>query len=185
MTIQWLRQANTEQYPSSLDLSKIKSHLRVDHNFEDDIILLYAKAAAKHVEDYCNTPIIPSRYRMYFDSLPAYVELPLNTSSITQHIYTDVDGNIQMFDQSVYYVTNTTPRRIVYRNNAPKVKNDNSTMMVEVEAGFQVIPESYLAAIYLVTGALYENRESDSPINMFQIPSATRLLDSLRIPGVA
>ena len=185
MAYHWTRANDLEALPDSLSVAKVKKHLRVLHDLEDDQITLYTRAAAYLAMDYANRALLPVKYTMRTANTPSYVELPIGTYGITMAVYMDVNSQMQQYDSSHYYAVQGNPSWLTFNPTAPKTRGNFDDVRIDVVAGYERVPENVIAAILLITGTLYENRESDSPIEMKQIPTAQLLLDVVRILGVS
>jgi uncharacterized phiE125 gp8 family phage protein len=181
----WTRNDDLEALPDSLSIDAVKAHLRISHDLEDQQIALYTKAAAYLAMDYANRPLIPIKFKMRTADTPKEVELPVGTTSVVSAIYMDVDSQMQNYDASVWYVVAGNPPVMHFKSTAPPTRGQFDDVAIEVVAGYGRVPENVAVAILLIAGSLYENRESDSPITLYDVPVAKLLLDTVRIPGVA
>lgn len=100
------------------------------------------------------------------------IEIPLPPLiEVTGVYYSDADGNEQIFDPSNYTVdTASEPGRIVLNSGAswPTIIHNANSVRIRFRAGYVDtqasptgdVPYAIKAALLLVTGTLYDNRES-------------------------
>lgn len=152
-----------------MNLSLVKSHLRIDGDITDEDPLLEGliNAAYVHVEQITGTTIRDRTITLQFDDFPSGInafELPVTpVSAITAVSYLDDQGNEQVLD-SDSYVLDTRPVYPVIRKMSdaswPKASRKPLAVTVTVEAGFADLPEDVQAAMLLLIGHLYANREA-------------------------
>ena len=152
-------------------VAETKQHLRIDHSDEDAHIGVLIQVARQHCEDVSRRSFVTRTYTGYLDCWPwdGWIELPypplIGVTSIT---YFDEADAPTVFAAANYLVDNTRqPGRIVLRSNQAWPGD-----VLRVANGVQVIwtagygaaaaatPARYRAAILLMVGHLYENREA-------------------------
>lgn len=172
--------------PISLD--QAKAHLRVVDNDEDDLITALIIAATDYVETLLGRALIDQTWELVLDAFPASDPFATDTIpdiadgaikipkppliEVISINYADESGNDQVVASSSYYV-DTTSRYgwVVPQGGAlawPATINAINSVRIRFRAGFldsgssppvENIPKSITAAMFLLIGALYENRE--------------------------
>lgn len=165
--------------PTSLPvtLEDAKLHLRVDHDDEDGLITQYLAAATEWAEDFQGRAYVTRTYQLTMSRFPKtrpiYLPRP-PLQSVTSISYYDRSDAEQTVDASDYYVDlGSVPARVVLKSGSwPSVANRPDAVTVTYVAGYgdledgdgdggeNPIPGAVRSAILLITGHLYENRES-------------------------
>ena len=149
-------------------LQEAKDHLRVDHADEDALIESLIMAAVDSVEGYTRRAIVTRLVDVYFDAFSALMEMPLSPlKSVESITYIDADGITQTLADTEYNVyTSRTPGAIgpAYGKTWPSVQCQKDAITVRIQAGYgdawNTVPPAVRAAILLMIGHLYENREA-------------------------
>lgn len=174
-------------------LAQAQLYLRLDTDGDpathpdDSLIESMISAARESAENYTNTTIAQATYQLQNIASDDYVSLQTYpVTSITSVTYEDSDGVTQTVSSDDYYVDNfKRPSRLVFTQNTP-----TSQLTVTFVAGCTdgqtpnsfPCPSGIRAAILLMLGNLYENRESVSNIESYERPqSATFLLMPHRV----
>ena len=167
-----------------LTLAEVKAHLRVDHNDEDDLILIYMLAAREWMEGpsgYLGRALAEQTWELTIDGFPSdnsEIKIPLpplrNIESVK---YDDSAGVEQTLDPTLYFVdTANEPGWLVTLDGVPwpTTMAGVNTVRIRFLAGYQStansppdspsdiaanIPFPIRAAMLLIIGTLYENRE--------------------------
>lgn len=181
-------------------LVEAKLHLRVDIDEDDDLIEALISAAREWTENYCRRSWVQRTLELRLDCFEDEIRLPRGpVSSVTHVKYTDQDGNLATVDSARYQVDlYSIPPRIVPVLGAawpvPKVGAINAVVVTYV-AGFapgaasptdytENVPKSVRAAMLLVIGHLYQNREQTTgdalqtlPFNVKHLLAAYEIRD--------
>ncbi len=194
-----------------VSLDTVKLHCRVDHDVDDDILQLYIAAVISHLDGkdgYLQRALRPQVWEVAYDSFPCYGPLfiPLPpTISIDSLKYDDAEGTEQTIDPDSYYTDLTSlPGRVeaAYAYTWPTTLQGPSRVRVRFTAGYADldspsgssaglitgVPTAIKAAILLMVGDLFMNRETVSPNSISEIPmapSVKALLAPYRIPALA
>lgn len=156
----------TDPAAEPVTLEQAKAHLRVDVDTDDDLISAMISAARDHVEQYCHRVFARSTWAVSLDYFPPggdAIEIPESTASVDAITYYDGSGDAQSYGLTDLQVDTV-------RNEIRPVAGGawpwGSRVKIEVTAGPNtgasppVLPApSVVAAIKLVLGDLYENRE--------------------------
>lgn len=149
-----------------VSLETAKDHLRVDHSEDDALIYGYVTAAREWAEDFTRRAFGTQTYDLYFDGWPHFpLALPrAPLQSVTGVFYTDESGDETEWDSSNYLVdTAAEPGRIILKRTAalPAVTlQETNGVRVRFVAGHEDTPWKVQAAILVILGDLYENREN-------------------------
>ena len=155
-----------------LTRTEAKLHLRVDSSFTDDDSLIDAliTAARQHVESHTRRALVTQTWDLFLDAFPAGNEIcvPLPTlQSVTSLKYTDSAGAVTTWSTSNYIVdTAHAPGRIVPAYGVywpvftPSPSNPVAVRFVAGYGAAAAVPEAIKAALELLIGHWYENREA-------------------------
>lgn len=194
-----------------LTLSEATAHLRVDS--DDDMLLVESliTAARIYCENKTNRQFINATYKLSLDQFPVWndcrprrgesfaelggvIRVPRpRLQSVTSITYVDLNGDTQTLSTSNYTVdTQSEPGRIVpaYNSFWPGTRTQVNAVVVTYVAGFGAnatsVPESIKAAMKLIIGHLYENREAVNIGNVVnEVPMAVdSLLGTYALPEV-
>jgi uncharacterized phiE125 gp8 family phage protein len=176
-----------------VSLAEIKTHLRVDHNAEDDLITLYAQAARQAIEDECGIALGPQTWRLHLDAWPdeRSIEVPRPPlASIISVTWRDATGGVHLLAPDNYRAqTDAWPGSIELMPAAtwPVAASLDAVWPITIEyiAGYPnpaAVPTIAKAALLLLTGELYQNREAATPAALIQTPALQRLLALLQVP---
>lgn len=181
-----------------ITLGEARTHLRVDSDdtSQDDLITGLVTSAREWCENYCRRSFCDRTLVMRMDCFPCEIWLPrgplLAVSSIT---YLDSAGASQTLATDQYQVDAffmppriVPPLGVVWPYTQAGAIN---AVTVTYTAGYgtggspedlSVVPSSLKAAMKLLVGHWYENRELMGPVTMAEIPMAVKsLLSPLEI----
>lgn len=147
-------------------LTYAKTHLRVTHNAEDTLISRLVQAATEHAEVFQLRTLLERSWRLTLPRFPQgspVIRLPRPpVQSITSIVYTDPDGNEQTMPGSQYRLLDDG--RIYLAVDAwPSTASVADAVQITYVAGYDDegdLPAATCAAILLLVGNLYENREA-------------------------
>lgn len=161
--------------------AEAKTHLRVDHSADDSLIAVLITAAREMVEHELWRTTMPCTYTLTLDSWPSgdAISLPMPPlASVSSITYVDSDGVSHALDSATYRVdTMSEPGRIVLAygcswpsdtlrtSGAITVTYIGGVASAMTEAGTAtahraLVSARHKAAMLLLIGHLYENRES-------------------------
>lgn len=175
-----------------LTLAETRLHLRVDDDLTDQDALISGliKAAREWTENYCRRSWCDRTLVLRMDGFPDCFLLPRGpVRSVTSITYLDASGASQTLAASQYQVDiYSTPPRIVaplgvvWPNTQDGAINAVSvTYAVGYGTGgspddLTVVPASVKAAMKLLIGHWYENRELVANVQMAEVPMAVKAL---------
>lgn len=177
-----------------LTLAEAKLHLRVDSDITADDALISALIimAREWVENYCRRSMVQRTLELRMDCWPRVIRLPRGpVISVTSVKYVDSGGTLTTLSASNYQVDlYSTPARItpLFGEPWPVPKlGELNAIVVRYVAGYADdgasptdytanIPETMLAAMKLIMGHLYENRELAAAVQLYDMPFAVKAL---------
>lgn len=153
-----------------LSVSQLKTHLRIDHNDEDDDLTALIVEAREKLESDMRRAFITQTWRMSLDGWPTLDEILLPRpplQSVTSVVYKDSEGNSTTWSSSAYIVdTDSEPGRIVlaYGETWPSLTlYPANPIQITFVAGYgdaaDDVPGNVKRALKLLCGHWYENRE--------------------------
>lgn len=184
-----------------LTIEECRAHLNVqpyppededgsDVHPDDDLIMAMQGAAREYCENYLGLTLAPRTYELAMDSFPSgaiTISSPplLEVQSIT---YQELDSDELPVDIEVDpedYIVDTFASRIVPVTSWPIVTTATNAIRVIYLAGTsesEPLPYGVRAALLLVLGHLYENRENSVDAATYKIPlGAESLLQFYRV----
>lgn len=148
-----------------LDLDTVKRHLGVGHNDDDDLISLYLDAATAAVEGPTGIgiPLRSATYRLTLDAFPCdSITIPLRpVTAVTSVQFKDTSGVTQTLTPTAYvadFAMGTVSRAI--GGSWPPTAPLPGSVTITFTAGFATIPADLQAAVLLLVGHYYRNREA-------------------------
>lgn len=153
--------------------AEAKLHLRVDHTADDALIEQLVTAARQRVENVTWRSLVTQTLELTLDAWPrcGHIDVPRPPlQSVTSITYTDAAGTETVWPSALYQVvTQGTPARIVpaYGESWPTAASGSlraaNGIAVRYVAGYgdaAAVPALLKAAILLLVGHWYENREA-------------------------
>lgn len=183
--------------PVSLTEAKLHLRLAADataaaaYTAEDTLLSALIQAARERAEAITRRAFVTQTWEMYLDEWPreGFIRLPLPPlQSVTSVKYTDADGVEHTFTDWTAD-TASLPGRVVLNYGAAwpsETMRTNNPIAVQFVAGYgdaAAVPASIRAAMLLMIGHLYENREeSIAGVSITAIPmGAEALLSPFRL----
>ena len=152
-----------------LTLEDAKLHLREDGTAQDALITSLIKAAREHVEGFLGRALVTQTWDLTLDGFPSSGEVLIPRPplvSVTSVKYLDAAGVQQTMTASDYVVdVAQQPGRVflAYGANWPTIQTRQNAVVIRFVAGYGAaasVPESIKAAVKLLVGHWYENREA-------------------------
>lgn len=147
-----------------VDLDTAKAHLRVSDDTEDTLITAYIAAACSHIDGpsgwlgrAIGVQTLEAR-GSYFNGCRWVLPFPpvIEVASVK---YLDADGTEQTLATNQYEVRGNGIER-AYGVSWPSVRWDAENVRVRYDAGYDEIPGAITAAVLLMVGDLYTNRDT-------------------------
>lgn len=152
-----------------VSLADVKLHLRLPATYtdEDTTLSLYISAAVRMAEENTGIQLMPAVWCMVFDRFPdvIYLRRP-PVVSVTHIKYYNQSNVLTTLDPAYFIVdTDSQPGRVDYApgKSWPSTKNRIGAVRVTYASGFAdatKVPANIRAAIMLIVGDLYANREN-------------------------
>jgi uncharacterized phiE125 gp8 family phage protein len=160
-----------------LTLAEVKLHLKQDFDEDDALISALIKAARLSAENYCDTSFIQTSYKLTLDDFSDLIKLERGKVIGTPVVKYYENGTLVTVPTSDYRVIPTRYGAMiepVTSWNVPDERTDAVT--IEFNVGFGTtaddVPSDIKAAMKLIIGYLYENRED----TVKSLPSASEYL---------
>ncbi|MBB3972776.1 head-tail connector protein [Hansschlegelia beijingensis] len=162
-------------------LAEAKKHLRVMHDDEDALISMLIKAAAAQIEgpSGIGVALVTQTWRLSLDGFPCEIEIPLTpVSAVDSVTFKDAAGaDVAFTDFAVDLDASPTLVAPAYGATWPVPRCERGSVKVEFTAGYGApsdVPADLRAAVLLIVGHLYENREAVVLSNQqpFEMPMA-------------
>lgn len=149
-----------------IDLEYAKLHLRVEHTSEDDLIEGLVNAATERAELFQLRSLAERTWRLTLPRFPRggrFIRLPRPpVQNVVSIVYTDAAGDEQTMDTDHYRLLGDG-RVYLSADSWPRTSGEPDAVQITYVAGYGEggdMPETTRAAILLLTGHLYENRET-------------------------
>lgn len=154
-------------------LEEAKLHLRADGTDQDALIAALIQTAREHIERICERALMPQKWKLLLDAFPAcnggLIQLPGGlVSSLVSFKYFDTAGVEQTLVANTGYQADllSQPARLLPPISGvwPTSQLDRlNAVVVEYSVGYakaSLVPAPLKAALLLIVGDLYENREA-------------------------
>jgi uncharacterized phiE125 gp8 family phage protein len=151
-----------------LTLVEAKAHLRIDEDYENDLLNDLISTAREKLEQDTQRTLPASTWTVTMDAFPSstscVIELPMPPAiAVTSINYVDPDGTVTLWSSANYVVdANTTPGyvRLVYGEDWPDTRDERGAVRIIYTAGYTTHLYRVKQAMRLLIGHLYENREA-------------------------
>lgn len=156
-----------------LTLEEVKAHLRVEVPNDDTLIVIYIAAARQWCESFTRRAFMPQTWDVYLDGFPEdEIEIPLSpVASVTYVKYIDGNGVTQTLADGTDYTTSIstgpsagrTTIEPYFDTSFPTPRDQPDSVWYRYVAGYAdaaSVPGPIRAAILLLVGHLYANREA-------------------------
>ena len=170
-------------------LEAVRQDRRVDITDDDDVIIQKIWEAADLITNQTNYCFTSQTWELALDSWSDEVALlPAPVASITSVTYVDADDAGQTLDSSNYELDDygiVPILRPAYNVTYPVNRGHTNDIKIRYVAGvadITTIPGSMIAALKMIVGDIYENREAREPIQLRDNRTVTALLTPHWIP---
>lgn len=175
-----------------LDLAEAKAHLRVDVTADDALIDSLITAAREHVEAVTGRALTTQVWELFLDAFPTdeeFIEIPKAPLSSLQDVsYVDADTGTTVAATLADFTTLAPVGERAGRGSVgpgpgkawpTNVSTAPLSARIRFVAGYgaaSAVPAGIKAAILLIVGDLYANREARLAGNLSDNPTVERLL---------
>lgn len=171
-----------------LTLGEAKLHLRMDHDADDTLIAGLIAAAREHAEAFCRRPFVTRNYQATFSRFPARAEplvLPVpGVTAVTSVTYADsTNATVTMTANTDYRLVRGPTHHVLELPPSvgtwPWTALRGDAVTVAYTAGYGYandVPRGIRAAMLLLVGHLYENREAVSKDAGTELPLGMQAL---------
>ena len=147
-----------------ISVATAKAQTRIGGTDEDALVALYIAAARDHVERYCGVRFAArTNVTLMCESFADFEQLPeAPVASVSSITYVDTDGATQILSTAVYEVRNEgldCSIVLKYGQSWPAIRA-GSRISVVCTIGSATVPGAVTAALLLMFGHLYANREA-------------------------
>lgn len=172
-----------------------KQHLRVDHDYDDTLILSLIVAGTEWLQNHTERQLCTATYKLSLDAFPRQCcdgkppllfELPRPPlQAVTAVSYVDVNGASQTLSTSLYRVGQSG---VYFLRNMPSLAVREDAVRIQYTAGYGTaadVPEVLKVCIKLWVGEFFNRRENtvSGPVNELPL-GLRRLADQYRLRGV-
>lgn len=171
-------------------LAEAKLHLRVDAADEDTLITGLITAAREFAEHYTGRALAPQTLEMALDKFPADgIDLDMPpVATITSVKYTDTAGveqTVLATDYALSLYGDSRRLTLAYGKSWPSTRDIANAVRIVYVTGYTTAPKAVKAAILLLIGHLYENRQDVSTLKAEEIPNGAKsLLNTVKVWGL-
>jgi uncharacterized phiE125 gp8 family phage protein len=169
-----------------LDLAEVKDHLRVDHSDEDTLIDALIDAATAHVDGYSGVlgrALVTQTWAVEYPTFMNRLDVPLAPMQSATVAYYDSLNVLQTLSSSVYAVLSDGLGPYIslkYNQQWPQTYTRDDAVKITWVAGYGAtaadVPAAIRAAMLLMIGHWYMNRETVSEKAMAELPMASSAL---------
>lgn len=165
--------------PSTLVVTRdeIKDHLRIDFNYEDDLLDMYIHSATEMAENYCGRHFIEHEYKLYYSKIVREASLVFpDCTLITQQgqndhhpVWWSIAGFVNDFHSDDAYIYGKSNPSIVRLSSDfsdggyPPSQYEGALFWFHFKTGFgdsaSDVPQAIKQAIMLIVGDMYYFRE--------------------------
>ena len=181
MRIDW--EVTTQPTEEPVTLADMKTHLRVDNNNDDALIVGLIAAAREWCEGIQGRAYFTQTMTVSLDSFVDCLDMPRPPlQSISSITYVDSNGDTQTLSSTYYTVdTRSEPGRVylAYDQTWPTHRDVRHAITITAVCGYDSIdkvPDRIKAAIKLLAAHWYENREAVTSISLKETPRAVMSL---------
>lgn len=168
-----------------VSLANAKLHLHVDHTDDDTAITAFINAATIHVGRTTRYAVGTQTWRQDFDSFSTIIRLPIGpAASITSITYRDTAGDSTTVSGSNYELfTDALGPYVRFKDaySLPSNLYQAGAVRITWVAGEATVPEDIVAAIKLIIGDLYQNREAKVGNDIIENQTVKNLLSTYRV----
>jgi uncharacterized phiE125 gp8 family phage protein len=175
-----------------ISLEEARAHLRIEafgsplEHPDDAYVTALISVARSWCEQYTQRALATQTIELVADDFMKSLALPFAPiQSVSSVEYIDTDGATQTLATSVYALDEYANEiKLKYNQQYPATQAINNAVTVTYIAGYTngespdsyPLPASIKAAMLLIIGHLYENRQENTSVNMNSLPMGVMLL---------
>lgn len=168
------------QDPTTLpvSLADAKSWLNIGFEDDDSLLVTMIESVASMIEgpNGYGIALTAQQYDLYFDAFSYEFEIPIHPVVSVESISYESSGS-QTLSSSFYEVDTILGRiRLADGQSWPAVDLVYNPVKIRVNVGYTSLPKNLQAAVALMLGYRYENRENISAIDLKEIPMGARFI---------
>lgn len=166
-----------------VSLAEVKEHLRVSHDDEDAVIGLYLGAAVSHLDGpkgWLARALAPQTWAERFPRFAGRLRLAVAPILAVDSVaYLDQFGASQTVAADWF---EADEGEVAFLDDfvVPSTLGGHYDLTVTYQAGYETVPSDIRAAILLLVGDLYTNREASIDSRVIGNPAVRMLLDPYR-----
>jgi uncharacterized phiE125 gp8 family phage protein len=167
-----------------LTAQDMRARLRIDTTAEDDLLAAFLAAAASEIDgpDGAGVAMMAQTWTRTLDGWAGQIVLPgWPVTGVAEIRYLDPDGAWQVLDHAVAFrlAAGADPAQLVRRPGAalPALHSGPGTVEIDYTLGRATAAEvdpGLVAALSLMAGHFYENREATAPGQVHEVPLGAR-----------
>lgn len=181
--------------PITLEDARLHLRLGSDETSEDALITTWITVAREYAEHYTGRALVPQTLEQALDAFPCcFGAILLDMPPVTQVAsieYDDLNGQAQTLDTARWHFSDYGAARTVsltYGSWWPPTRPQADAVRIRFTAGYETPPQAVRAALLLIVGHLFENRQdvlvSDGRAVAIEVPKAAdALLDTVKAYG--
>ena len=177
MEIKGRIQVVTPPTTEPLTLSEVKSHLRIDGNYDDALLNSCITSARMFFESQCEISIASQELLLALDSFDDIVYLPRGpVQSVEDISYSDTQNNTQTLADWIEDLV-SNPARITpaFSQSWPATAEVVNAVQVSYTAGYstaELVPKLLKSGMLFYVAHLYENRSAVTDGDLKEVPMA-------------
>ena len=177
MEIKGRIQVVTPPTTEPLTLSEVKSHLRIDGNYDDVLLNSCITSARMFFESQCEISIASQELLLALDSFDDIVYLPRGpVQSVEDISYADSENNQDsMADWIEDLVSNPARITPAFSQSWPATAEVVNAVQVSYTAGYstaELVPKLLKSGMLFYVAHLYENRSAVTDSDLKEVPMA-------------
>ena len=160
-----------------LTLSEVKSHLRIDGNYDDALLNSCITSARMFFESQCEISIASQELLLALDSFDDIVYLPRGpVQSVEDISYSDTQNNTQTLADWIEDLV-SNPARITpaFNQSWPSTAEVVNAVQVSYTTGYstaELVPKLLKSGMLFYVAHLYENRSAVTDSDLKEVPMA-------------
>ena len=177
MEIKGRIQVVTPPTTEPLTLSEVKSHLRIDGNYDDALLNSCITSARMFFESQCEISIASQEILLALDSFDDIVYLPRGpVQSVEDISYSDTQNNTQTLADWIEDLV-SNPARITpaFNQSWPSTAEVVNAVQVSYTTGYstaELVPKLLKSGMLFYVAHLYENRSAVTDGDLKEVPMA-------------